>query len=95
MLGVIRTIYDRCDNIVTDPMAKKVRQQLDKRNSIPKNKDTDKKQQESPIMVTIPYVKGVSETRSRLPTSRCIRVDEAPLDPQAYACTPERQKDTP
>ena len=66
-LGVIRTLYDRCDNIVTDPKDaklevqhvnqalgkcgypswtfKKVRQQLDKRNSTPKkpkNKDTDK-----------------------------------------------------
>ena len=44
---------------------KKVRQQLDECNSTPKKpknkKDTDKKQKEFPIMVTIPYVNGISE----------------------------------
>ena len=73
-LGVIRTLYDRCDNIVTDPkdaklevqdvnQAKKVPQQLDKWNSTPKKakskKDTDRKKEESPIMISI----GVLETQ--------------------------------
>ena len=43
---------------------KKVRQQLDKQNSTPKKpknkKDTDKKE-ESPIMVSIPNVKGAHQ----------------------------------
>ena len=86
-LDVIRTLYGRCDNRVTDPndaklevqhvnqalgkcrypswMFKKVRQQLDIRNSIPNKpkskKDADKKKDESSIMISIPYVKGVSE----------------------------------
>ena len=48
---------------------KKDRQQLDKCNGTPKKpkneKDTDKKKEESPIMVSIPYVKGVLEALAR------------------------------
>ena len=58
-------------------------------------KDTDKKEEESPIMVTIPYVKGVSGSRPSLPMSQCIHGDEAPAVAQAYACTLNGQKDTP
>ena len=51
------------------PNFKKVRQKFEKCNSTPKKpknkKDTDKKKEEYPIMVTIPYVKGVSEALAR------------------------------
>jgi hypothetical protein len=90
-LGVIRTLYDRSDNIVTDPSDasdeidhvnkalnkcgyptwafKKVRRQIDQRanKTTPDKKTKDRTDtHESRVMVTIPYVKGVSEALGRV-----------------------------
>ena len=118
-LSIIRTLYDWCDNIVTDPedakaevehvnsalekcgypswTFKKVQQQLDKQNSThkkPKNKkDADKKEEKSPIMVTIPYVKGVLEALAW--AYQCHSVSVVMKPHLTYACTPKGQKDTP
>ena len=114
-LGIARTIYDRCDNIVTDPKDaklevqhinqalgkcgypswtfKKVQQQLDKWNSTPKKpknkKDTDKKKEESPIMISIPYVKGVSEALTRAYRRHGVSMAMKPHLTLKHARTPE------
>ena len=50
-------------------LSSKFQKQLDKQKSTPKKpknkKDIDKKKEESPIMVSIPYVKGVLEALAR------------------------------
>ena len=91
-LGVVRTLYERADNIITDPKEaenevvhvnkalqkcgypkwtfRKVRRDLDtreERKAAKKKKDKTRSEAETPnVTVTIPYIRGVSESLQRV-----------------------------
>ena len=84
-LGVIRTLFDRCDRLVTDEADKasertniekalrscgypkwsfdKVKRQMEKRHEVIRDKE---KKDDKKGLVVLPYVKGTTETLSRV-----------------------------